>query len=101
MKKTIIIFILVILFIIAGFVLFNNVNNKTVNTNNETIGKNIINEIQNSSIPNNTINIDTSSKEIELSTFSTNLQGDGARLNNIKLTCNTLNNTIVEPGGVF
>lgn len=103
MKKSIIIFILIILFIIVGYIFFNNTSsNKTAESTNESIGQNIISEIENSNIPNNTINIDTSlPKEVELSTFSTNLQGDSARLNNIKLTCNTLNNTIVEPGGIF
>lgn len=103
MKKGIIILILIILLIIVGYIFLNNTNsNKTAESSNESIGKNIISEIENSNIPNNTINIKTSPKEeIELASFSTNLQGDSARLNNIKVTCNTINNTIIDSGNTF
>ncbi len=41
-------------------------------------------------------------QEEQISTFSTKIySNDSARQNNIKITCNTLNNTIVENGATF
>ena len=117
MKKTILIIVsvLIVLGIVAGFWIFSN-NNKSlsdnnsnssnnhvenISTNNST--QNILNELENTSIPNNTIIQPRSepAPETDVATFSTNLKGDSARLNNIGITCNTINGTTIAPGETF
>ena len=68
---------------------------------NNSNGQNIINEINNLSIPQNSVISSRQSLETEIASFSTNLKGDNARLNNIKITCNTLNGTIINSGETF
>lgn len=111
MKKVVIgiISILVIIGIgIAIYMYFNNtVNSQSNNEINNNIEdnkkqKNIINEINNTIIPNNTIGtINTTPIESEIASFSTNLKGDSARLNNINITCNTINGTTIKNGDSF
>ncbi len=103
-KSMIITIILVILAIIIGAIfVFSNNDNKTntLNEQNTTSGQNIINEINNISIPNNTINKPTVQEEVEISSFSTDLQGDTARLNNIRITCDSINGKTLKPNEVF
>ena len=111
MKKVVIgiISILVIIGIgIAIYMYFNNTvnsqSNNEINNNIEDNKKqeNIINEINNTYVPNNTIRtLNSTPIESEISSFSTNLKGDSARLNNINITCNTINGTIIKSGDSF
>ena len=64
----------------------NTDTNVTNNTNNESN-----NEIAN-----------TPTTEVTIASFSTKIYSkDSARQNNIRITCNTLNNTIVDTGNTF
>ena len=111
MKKVVIgiISILVIIGIgIAIYMYFNNTvnsqSNNDINNNIEDNKKqeNIINEINNTYVPNNTIRtLNSTPIESEIASFSTNLKGDSARLNNINITCNTINGTIIKSGDSF
>lgn len=111
LKKVVIgiISILVIIGIgIAIYMYFNNTvnsqSNNDINNNIEDNKKqeNIINEINNTYVPNNTIRtLNSTPIESEISSFSTNLKGDSARLNNINITCNTINGTIIKSGDSF
>ena len=123
MKKTIIVIISIIIVITIGFgiyMFYNNAVNKEANqgtniTENDDNRRqqNIINEINNTYIPNNTyapVNTSVSSNtvtvpvtpvETEIASFSTNLSGDSARLNNISITCNTINGTTISNGESF
>lgn len=121
MKKNIIIivFIIIIIIGIVWFLFFYN-NNKNTNQNyaanktsvNSNTNNKSDNEItpqnnatnQNTSPQSNTINIteNATSKEEEIATFSTKIvTKDSNRQHNIKLTCSTLNDTIVENGATF
>lgn len=77
-----------------------NESNEANESSNESNSQNIINEINNMSIPNNTVS-PRQTVETEIASFSTNLQGDSARLNNISITCNTLNGTTINSGDTF
>ena len=111
MKKVIIgiISILVIIGIgIAIYMYFNNTvnsqSNNEINNNIEDNKKqeNIINEINNTYVPNNSIRtLNSTPIESEIASFSTNLKGDSARLNNINITCNTINGTTIKNGDSF
>ena len=108
MKKAIISIISIIIIIAIGFgiyAFYNNTVNKEANQNiNMTESddnkrqQNIINEINNTYIPSNTVTVPVTPTETEIATFSTNLSGDSARLNNINLTCNTINGTTISNG---
>ena len=121
MKKTTIIIITIILVaILIGFFVFfgnNSIMSKNANSSENSSenydksgnSQNILNELSNTSIPNNTINttlnvnesIPEVKEEREIASFSTNLKGDSARLNNISITCNTINGTTINPGETF
>ena len=111
MKKAIISIISIIIIIAIGFgiyAFYNNTVNKEANQNiNMTESddnkrqQNIINEINNTYIPSNTVTVPVTPTETEIATFSTNLSGDSARLNNINLTCNTINGTTISNGESF
>lgn len=111
MKKAIIAIISIIIIIAIGFgiyAFYNNTVNKEANQNiNMTESddnkrqQNIINEINNTYIPSNTVTVPVTPTETEIATFSTNLSGDSARLNNINLTCNTINGTTISNGESF
>lgn len=111
LKKVVIgiISILVIIGIgIAIYMYFNNTvnsqSNNDINNNIEDNKKqeNIINEINNTYVPNNAIRtLKSTPIESEIASFSTNLKGDSARLNNINITCNTINGTIIKSGDSF
>ena len=109
MKKTIIILILIGIIIVIGFGIYIFYNN-SINVNSEqNITKsednkkqeNIINEINNIYFSSNAIANTVIPTETEIATFSTSLAGDTARLNNINITCNTLNGTIIKSGNTF
>lgn len=123
MKNTIIIIISIIIIVALAFGAYFWLNNETKSseynvenitnniassntTNNieKSDSKNIINELNNISIGNS--EIDTKAKshtieEKEIASFSTNLKGDEARRNNIRITCNTINGTTIAPGETF
>lgn len=76
------------------------INLKNGNTSN-TEGINNTSSGENNNIPENT---SSSSTPVEktLATFSTKIYSkDSARQNNIKITCNSLNNTTVKNGSTF
>ena len=110
MKKTIILLGVMALIATISVVLFifydsNTTSEDIAENNDEYIINNTINEINNSSIPDNSIimsrQVQHTPVETEIASFSTTLSGDSARLNNINITCNTLNGTIINPGDTF
>ncbi len=95
---TITVMVIVVLAIIM-FAYFNlqNKNNIAENNNQE----NIFNSIQNINIiPTNEIE-NTPKVETEISSFSTPLAGDANRLENIRLSCSTVNGTTLKNGETF
>ena len=109
MKKVLISVISIILIIAIGFAIYIFYNNSTnskagqdINANEDNKKQeNIINEINNTYIPNNTVTVPTTPVETDVASFSTNLSGDSARLNNISITCNTINGTTIKNGDSF
>lgn len=78
----------------------NEISNNEIEENNKQ--QNIINEINNTYISNNARStLNSTPIETEIASFSTNLKGDSARLNNINITCNTINGTIIKNGDSF
>lgn len=101
MKKGTIIFIFLILVIGILFYVFTSLSkHNSTATSNENKAETIINDINNSNIPNNEINIKVPI-ETEVASFSTNLAGDSGRLNNINITCRAINGTIINPNETF
>lgn len=110
MKNSIIIVVSILVIIsIVGIAMYftrdksfgdNNSENSTSNISNT---ENLLSEITNASIPNTTIEpkVTEPPKETDVATFSTNLKGDSARLNNISITCTTINGTTIAPGESF
>lgn len=111
MKKVVIGIISVLIIIGIGIALYmyfnntvnsqsnNDINNKIEDNNKQ---ENIINEINNTYIPNNVrSSLNTAPIESEIASFSTNLKGDSARINNINITCNTINGTVLKNGDSF
>ena len=109
MKKVLISVISIILIIAIGFAIYIFYNNSTnskagqdINANEDNKKQeNIINEINNTYMPNNTVTVPTTPVETDVASFSTNLSGDSARLNNISITCNTINGTTIKNGDSF
>lgn len=125
MKKGFWIFIVIALILLAcvGFYLFskNNhqANNYDASRTSTNFGSNINSSNDNNVANNNQSNDDNSInetninkgiteattpnyKEEQIATFSTKIYSkDSARQNNIQITCNTLNGTIVENGSTF
>ena len=86
----------------------NNENNTSSSDENNTDNSNSENTSdQNTTQENNTTDNTTEIKkgittEQTISSFSTKIYTkDSSRQNNIEITCNTLNNTIVNPGSTF
>lgn len=114
MKKSILKFIIILfifLFLLTGCV-SNNTNNTTNTTNantdvtktsvdvNTQTAENRINNLFANQAGNNVTNPATT--EIEISNYSTVIKDNSAgRLTNIRITCNTLNGTIINPGDTF
>ncbi len=109
-KNTWIITVIVLLLIGAGIYFYfnNNANNQNSKYEANRTAANS-NSVQNNSesenISNNEQSNSTSQPQIqeqELSTFSTKIYSkDTARQNNISITCNKLNGTIVKPSETF
>ena len=97
MRKNFIIIILI--FIICLAIFFISINAKSANLSN----KNVQSQANSFDDQNTTSKNVVSNKpaQQELSTFSTPLSGDEGRLNNIKLSCNTINGTKIKNGDTF
>lgn len=92
------IFVPLIFLAVPVVFLFSKNNNKNVSEQNKQ--SEIINSIENTS--ESSLNETAEPiQEIELSNFSTNLAGDENRLENIRLSCSTINGTILENGESF
>lgn len=126
MKNKIWIILGILLIITVGFAIYFNFNNNDNNGNyeaqktstNENNSNNVSDTTDNTEPEENNSNNETNAsqnqttnetkqekkeyKEETLSTFSTKIySNDPARQNNIKITCNTLNNTTVKNGATF
>lgn len=125
-KKTWIIISIILIILIGGGIFFffsnNPSNNDVNNTNNYEANRTSTNQ-DNSQEQNDTNNNNTSDdnpnnnnsndnqnvnkppvqpKEEQIATFSTKIYDkDTARQNNINITCNTLNGTVVKNGATF
>ncbi len=92
------IFVPLVLFAVPVVFLFSKNNNKNVSEQNKQ--SEIINSIENTS--KSSLNETAEPRqEVELSNFSTNLAGDENRLENIRLSCNTINGTTLKNGESF
>lgn len=91
-------FFIIILFIILTFILIFILINSNI-TNNQS------SNYDTSYLSYNSINNTTNNKnqfQKEISNFSTKIKDNSpGRLNNIRLTCNTINNSIINPGEIF
>lgn len=94
-KTKSVIFIPLVFLAIPLVFFFSKSNNKEVSEINKQ--NEIINSIENTNITSQ----NETHQEIELSNFSTNLAGDENRLENIRLSCNTINGTILKNGESF
>ena len=112
MKKVVIGIVSVLVITCIGIAIYMFLSNTTNNQSNNEISnneieennkqQNIINEINNTYISNNARStLNSTPIETEIASFSTNLKGDSARLNNIDITCNTINGTIIKNGDSF
>lgn len=124
MKNKTLIFILVVLIILIATAVYFSVSNKNNEENSYEANKTSSTETQNKN--NETNKIDTNKennqndeakkeenntsdekrqeeyKEEQLSTFTTKIYSkDSERQNNIRITCNTLNNTTIKAGETF
>lgn len=88
----------IVIAILISVATYFYINNKDNNSNYDTTKTSTNNTIvSESNINNNNINI-----EEEISSFSTKIYStDPARQNNISITCNLLNNVIVENDQIF
>ena len=86
----------------------NTENQNTQNTDNTS--KDSANTTNTTNVPNTPNTNETNSAtpkapaptEVTIASFSTKIYSkDSSRQNNIQITCNTLNNTIVNPGSTF
>ena len=103
-NKWIIVFIIFLLIAIGvGIYLYYTKNNKNNDyTAEKTSSSNEINNNSDSTYENTNTAPSETIKEETISSFSTKLYSkDTSRQNNIKITCNTLNNTIVNSGETF
>ena len=103
-NKWIVVFIIFLLIAIGvGIYLYYTKNNKNNDyTAEKTSSSNEINNNSDSTYENTNTTPSETIKEETISSFSTKLYSkDTSRQNNIKITCNTLNNTIVNSGETF
>lgn len=131
MKNKVWVILIILLTVIAGFAIYfefnNNDNNNgdyeaqktsTNENNNTNISNNIPDNTTNTIAEENNVSNETNTsqnqtsnetkekkkeyKEEKLATFSTKIySSDSARQNNIRITCNKLNNTTVKNGATF
>lgn len=101
MFKKIIVFI-VLVFAVLAIIYFAFSQNKQVNNDLSDTQKNIMSEIDSTNFVSfNSIVVNTAQFTEEISHFSTNVFGDSNRLENIRLSCNAINGTIVNSGDTF
>lgn len=82
----------------------SNINNLSSINLSENKQSNVINSIDNLNINNLNEYLEknnTSIEEKEISNFSTSLSGDENRLENIRISCNTINGKILKDGETF
>ena len=93
MNKKIIYIVIGLIIVIVGFWLFSKLNNDDTNNLTNITGENKL-ASQNKE--------DKPTSEVELSSFSTTyVSSSEGRKTNIKITCDTLNGTIVKSGDTF
>ena len=101
MKKNIIIFIIIAIIAFFAFFFFINLNSSNVSenvanqNNQQSTYKKAVENINSFNSTNEQI------QEKELSVFSTPLAGDENRLENIRISCNTINGTELKNGETF
>ena len=95
--KIVIMVIVILSIILFAYSNLQNKNNIAENYNQE----NIMNSIEDINIISSNQIRDIAKEETEISSFSTPLAGDANRLENIRLSCNTINNTILNNGETF
>ena len=110
-KYWIFILIAIILLLIVGTILvFNNTNQNSGVTQYDISGQRLSTNVNEDIIENRIARIaeyqneitEKQSQQKEISSFSTEILDDTpSRLNNISITCSTLNNTVVEAGQTF
>ena len=124
MKNKTLIFILVVLIILIATAVYFSVSNKNNEENSYEANRTSSTETQNKNNETNEINTNKENnqndeakkeenntsdekrqeeyKEEQLSTFTTKIYSkDSERQNNIRITCNTLNNTTIKAGETF
>lgn len=98
------IFIIIILIVIIGVVIYFFVtNNNNEQQNNNTEASRISTDVN---IENMNNQIEEDKKEVpvetQISTYSTQIKDNSAgRLTNMRITCNIINGTIINPGDTF
>ncbi len=114
MKKNIlpIVLFIILVIIIAIILFYNSVNNKKDLSNvsnqsatmkqNEMIGNiQASNTLSDNTVLNSIFSSSQAPVETEISSFSTKLSGDNNRLENIRISCNSINGTILNSGDTF
>ena len=102
MKKNILIFIITaIIILFAIFFFINNSTKTNLSDNAENSNNQQSIKMQSSNTSNSFNNIAEPIEEKELSVFSTPLAGDENRLENIRISCNTINGTELKNGETF
>lgn len=80
----------------------NNIKQENSQTSNNSVNDTDVNVTTNKNNDSNNETVNTPTAEVTISSFSTKIYSkDSARQNNIRITCNTLNNTIVDTGNTF
>ena len=101
-KKTYFIFIPIILpFLFWGIYSFTNNKPNTINDSSNISSSNILLDDSSNSTIEKLNGTKKTTKEMNLSTFSTPLAGDENRLENIRISCETINGTILKNGESF
>lgn len=80
----------------------NNIKQENSQTSNNSVNDTDVNVTTNKNNDSNNETVNTPTAEVTISSFSTKIYSkDSARQNNIRITCNTLNSTIVDTGSIF
>ena len=108
MKNTRFVFIILAILIIVGILVYFYVTNNNINSSGVTGTRTSLDIDDNSlaskedAAKNKLQTAKSSNKETTLSTFSTKILDDSpGRLENIRITCGIINNTVVNPGETF
>ena len=80
----------------------NNIKQENSQTSNNSVNDTDVNITTNKNNGSSNETVNTPTAEVTIASFSTKIYSkDSARQNNIRITCNTLNNTIVDTGNTF